>query len=175
MMQCVLGEFKNPNILSLILNLKHWMSLFPVYLLQPSLVFCELLQLVAVPHTGQLPPQAGGRRERYGETRGRRPAFDLRGLGQRQALDAADGACVGEPVLGVGLGGRKGGQGPAGRRGRRSRGTSDVLRDGGAIGAGLAQDLKVLGCFVVLLVELGSIWEARGERGWSTESKGKEM
>lgn len=82
-----------------------------VYLLQAPLGLCELLQLSAVPHAWELPPQGGGLRERYGETRGRRPAFNLPGLGERQALYAGDG----EPVWGLGLGGRKGWQGSAGR------------------------------------------------------------
>lgn len=76
-------------------------------------------------------------------------------------MDAGDGARVGEPVWG--LGGRKGWQGSAGWRRRRFQGRSRILGHGGAIGTCLAQDLKVLGCLVVLLVELGSIWEEEVE------------
>lgn len=68
-------------------------------------------------------------------------------------MDAGDG----EPVWG--LGGRKGRQGSAGR----SRGRSRILGNGGDIRTSLPQDLEVLGGLVVLLVELGSIWEAREE------------
>lgn len=70
---------------------------------------------------------------------------------------------MGEPVWG--LGGRKGWQGSAGwrRRRRRRQGRSRTLGHGGAIRTCLAQDLKVLGCLVVLLVELGSIWGAQEE------------
>lgn len=74
-------------------------------------------------------------------------------------MDASDGACVGEPVWGLGR--RKGWQGSAGWRRRRNHRRSRILGHGGGIRTRLAQDLKVLGCLVVLLVELGSIWEAR--------------
>lgn len=74
-------------------------------------------------------------------------------------MDAGDGACVGQAAWG--LGGRKWWQGSAGRQRRRSRGRSGVFRHEGDIGNNLAQDLKVLGCLVVLLVELGGICEAQ--------------
>lgn len=54
-------------------------------------------------------------------------------------------------------------EGPSGGRGRRGRGGGRLPASGDRIGASLAQDLKVLGGFAVLLVELGCIWWGKGE------------
>lgn len=65
-----------------------------------------------------------------------------------------------------GLGGRKWWQGSAGWQRRRSWGRGGVFSHRRDIRKSLAQDLKVLGCLVVLLVELGSICDVQeGENG----------
>lgn len=135
-----------------------------MYLLQPSLILAELLQLAAVPDPWQLPPQRGRLSEGHGEARGGRPVLAPGGLWQRQALHAGDGARVGQGLRGLVVkGGWQRRKGPPGGRGRRGGGGSRLPGEGDRVRASLAQDLKVLGGFAVLLVELGSIWRG-GER-----------
>lgn len=137
-----------------------------MYLLQPSLVLAELLQLAAVPDARQLPPQRGRLSEGHGEARRGRAAPAPGGRRQGQALHAGDRARVGQGLGGLLVvveGGGHRGKGPAGGRGRRGRGGGRLAGEGDRVGAGLAQDLEVLGGLAVLLVELGSsIWRGRG-------------